>query len=459
MGSDLGMSTLQFEIEKFQSEDLKNNMGNYWMRVADQIHLINRFVFLEWASARIIAGWVPAAPELEWKCDMTRMMWHNMTIAERLRTRKEELSSNSKILIPSEALQTFIQETSQADSYISFTAGWFLEFNKSLVDAYESFLTALDPIFDAPTLELIEEFLPRKRQQTAWAQKIIHHAVKDPIVLQKVDIYRDYVRTYLQSMGGIDGRFQPITGQSPIMKPTNPVTEPFGPAPKKRAKPNNVLTMDAFDPPVEVANNLKIFMWHYMTEIQVVDPMCYIFFGVGDMPFEFYCDFSRHIWDETRHHRMGVRRLQQMGFDTAQFPIPYGEDAISELEQYYAELTMIGETCSFSRKKKSMEAFYAQGDILSGMTAEIDIVDERSHVRYGKKWIPILYQKSTGDPRNLDEIVRDMMNRWMGEDTTGLGKQQVKPELALLSESERKSITHFAFCGKIEFKDLNFDRL
>lgn len=40
-------------------------------------------------------------------------------------------------------------------------------------------------------------------------------------------------------------------------KPETPVKEPLGPAPKKRAKPNNVVTTDAFIPPTEVEDSLK----------------------------------------------------------------------------------------------------------------------------------------------------------------------------------------------------------
>ena len=106
-----------------------------------------------------------------------------------------------------------------------------------------------------------------------------------------------------------------------------------------------------------------------------------------------------------------------------------------------------------------MESYYDKGDILSVITAEIDIVDESSHVRFGKKWIPVLYKQRFNDERSLDEIIRSLLDRWMGADESGLGKLQGNPEFAKLTEEERKSITHSAFCGKIEFKNLNFDRL
>lgn len=447
--------TQAFPIETFQSESFINQLGGYWMRVADQIQALNRLIFLEWASSRVIAGWVPAAPELEWKCEMTHIMWHQMTFAERLLSRKEELASNSKVTIPSSKLETLLQDVARADTFYAFLASWFLELNRSMLEAYERLQDALDPIFDAPTIEIIEDIIPKKRKHNEWARLIVHEAVKQPDVLQSVERFRTYTRASLLHIGGLDETQAVLIIDPPVF----PIDNPLGPAPRKRAKPNNVKTTNEFLPPDEVADNLKIFMWHYMTEIQVVDPMCYVFYGLSDMPFEFYCDFARHIWDETRHHRMGVRRLQQMGFDTTEFAIPYGEDAISELENYYSELSMVGETCSFTRKKKSMESYYEKGDILSGMTAEIDIVDERSHVRFGKKWIPVMYKNRSGQEQSLDEIIREIMNRWIDQDQSGLGSLHGNPELAKLPEEEKRSIKHFAFCGKIEFKDLNFTKL
>jgi hypothetical protein len=437
--------SVQFEIEAFQSEEMKHELGEYWMRAADQINLINRFIFLEWASARVVAGWVPAAKELEWKSTLTYFMWQDMNAAARLRSRKEELAANGKITVPSKQVEAFVQEVSRADSFSAFAAGWFLEVKTDMVHAYERLMESLDPIFDAPTIEIIEDLLPRKRKQIAWAKDIIRDEVKVPETLSSVSRWRTYVRRYVLHLGGMDGRLDFHEQQ-----PMRPEVEVYGPAPIRRTMPDWLKKTDFDHPPVEVADSLKLFMWHYMTEIQVVDPMCYVFFGVDDMPFEFYVDFSRHIWDETRHHQMGVRRLQQMGFDIHDFPIPYAEDATKELEQFYAELTMFGETCSFTRKKKSMDSFYAKGDMISGMTAEIDIIDERTHVKFGKKWTPALYKRRHSDDKGLDEIVKGIMDRWISEDRKGTGS---------LSDEDKKSITHFAFCGKIEFKNLNFDKL
>ncbi|WP_084225259.1 DUF455 family protein [Paenibacillus pectinilyticus] len=440
--------TVHFEIERFESQDLRNKLGDYWMRVPEQISLLNRFIFLDWASARLIAGWVPAAKELEWKSELCRHMWIDMTCAHRLLERKEELAANAKIHIPTPQIQTFLQDVAAADGFYAFLAGWYMEVKTEIIHALERLTESLDPIFDAPTLELITELLPKKRDQIEWAKRLIHECVKDPATLESVTRWRKYARDYVRHLNGIDGRGDfGVTAQ-----PAKPLVEAYGPAPKKRTMPDWLKKGDFDHPPEDVRDNLKIFMWHYMTEIQVVDPMCYVFYGMDDMPFEFFVDFSRHIWDECRHHQMGVRRLEQLGFDIKQFPIPFVEDATQELEHFYAELTMFGESCSFSRKKKSMDSFYAKSDIISGMTAEIDIVDERTHVKFGKKWTPFLYKHRLQDDRSLDDIVRGIMDRRFAEAAPG-------SDLSKLNAEERSSITHFAFCGKIEFKNLVFDKL
>lgn len=436
--------SLQFDIERFESEALQHQLGDYWLRVADQIQLFNRFAYLEWASARIIAGWIPAAEELEWKCSMAKMVWQNMTVADRLLVRKNELSSNRTVAIPSKSLHTFIQDTSAADGFFPFVAGWFLEVIREQIRCYEQCMEALDPIFDAPTLEMLQECLPKKQQQVKWAAELIHDAVKESSVLEAVNRWRKYSRQYLLSLGGLDEKEERL-----VEKPTYPISEPYGPAPRKRSKPQWLKPGDLGNPPEEFANNLKTFMWHYTTEIQVLDPMCYIFYGVDDMPFEFYLDLSRHIWDESRHHLMGVRRLQQMGYDLKDVPLPYGEDAQQELEHYYSSLTMFGEACSFNRKRDSMQAYYSRGDIISGMTTEIDIIDERSHVRFGKKWVPQLYKQRLCDNSSLEEIRSKRMRAFIDSDERNFSD---------LTEEEKDRLSHAAFCGKIEFKYLNFER-
>lgn len=60
---------------------------------------------------------------------------------------------------------------------------------------------------------------------------------------------------------------------------------------------------------------LREIVYHNATEWQLIDPMCEVFHGIPNMPMEFVVNFSRHIWDECRHARMGWRRLRELGYD------------------------------------------------------------------------------------------------------------------------------------------------
>lgn len=93
--------------------------------------------------------------------------------------------------------------------------------------------------------------------------------------------------------------------------------------------------------------------------------------------------------------------------------------------------------------------FVVASDIISGMTAEIDIIDERSHVRFGKKWVPQLYKQRLGDNSSLEEIRSKRMRAFIDSDERNFGD---------LTEEEKDRLSHAAFCGKIEFKYLNFER-
>ena len=161
-----------------------------------------------------------------------QMIWQDMIIAERLLDRKQKLSSNRTITIPSQELREMLQIVSAADGFFPFIAGWFLELTRTHIHSYEQFMEVLDPIFDAPTLEILQECLPKKQQQLKWAIDVIHDAVKDSAVLEAVQCWRTYSSRYLSSIGSIDEKQEKLTE-----KPVYPIAKAYGPAPRKCSKP------------------------------------------------------------------------------------------------------------------------------------------------------------------------------------------------------------------------------
>ncbi|MDF2659995.1 MAG: hypothetical protein K0Q94_2786 [Paenibacillus sp.] len=101
----------------------------------------------------------------------------------------------------------------------------------------------------------------------------------------------------------------------------------------------------------------------------------------------------------------------------------------------YAWLTMVAEACSFTKKRKAVEAFWKFNDALSAIQSEFDIVDERLHVDFGTKWGPELY-KQVGDMITPQLMTERARKRRLEE------LQTVQPD-----EIDKLAKNFPAFCG------------
>lgn len=116
-------------------------------------------------------------------------------------------------------------------------------------------------------------------------------------------------------------------------------------------------------------------------------------------------------------------------------------------------LTMIGEACSFTRKKGSIAYFLRAGDRRSAMLPEVDCVDEQLHVGYGHKWAAKIYELVAGQQRNIETVNRDRRAAHLRLILEG-EVSDTKEFLQTLDEKTRAELidTFSGFCGAIEFK-------
>ena len=128
------------------------------------------------------------------------------------------------------------------------------------------------------------------------------------------------------------------------------------------------------------------------------------------------------------------------------------------LEDYFAGLTMVGEACSFTRKKGSIPYFLKAGDPESAMLPEIDCIDEQMHVTYGKRWVEKVYEAGSGLSKDRSTLTQDQRRsvlRDILENTEGNGFRTHGHELlqSLDPETREQLVKSFSgFCGSIEFK-------
>ena len=131
----------------------------------------------------------------------------------------------------------------------------------------------------------------------------------------------------------------------------------------------------------------------YCWEMGVAEQQLRWIYSAEFMPFEFIYAESRHMWDESRHGDSGYHRLKDFGLDFEHFGYSsYGVKGDGDLppmtpkevyENFYG-VTQIAETGYFATKRYCFDDFATHGDDASAEMMQYDIIDETSHVEYGR---------------------------------------------------------------------------
>lgn len=389
------------------SVTIRSSRRTPYLRPKDTAKALTDLFWEEFELSRAVFGWVPAVRELETKAQTARFGYLHNQHAKHLYERTSELPGPSlERQPPPAALREAFERCSLAPSESAFLAGYAVMLQR-LYHHYEKLQYQLDPILDAPTLDVLRIVLLDRQPMLAWVHEQIFFAGSDnPNVGEKVAMWRGYVEQVWQSFDAS------VTDKEAagIKWPTIPDVDACGPVPAESAWNDERFPVHVFnpqykttyeDPSMSVLHD-SIKQMHYInaTEIGAAESLCYLYYGAQQLPKPFYFDLARHLWDEVRHCQMGIRRLEQMGYSTSQFKFFKGspgkglQDLAAEwFPDMYAGLTMIAEPCSFIKKRKSAEQFWQFDDALSAIQCEFDMADERMHVDFGKTWGPELYKQ------------------------------------------------------------------
>jgi hypothetical protein len=134
----------------------------------------------------------------------------------------------------------------------------------------------------------------------------------------------------------------------------------------------------------------------YCWEMGVAEQQLRWIYHADFMPWDFIYAEARHMWDESRHGNSGYHRLRDFGLDFEHFGYSsYGVKGDGYLpamtpkdvyEAFYG-VTQIAETGYFATKRYCFDDFAAHGDDASAEMMQYDIIDETSHVEYGRIWL------------------------------------------------------------------------
>lgn len=373
--------------------------------------LLNRYRFVEYETLRILSGWLPATARMEYKLAMGRLLWEDAQHVQHLYQRLREVQTPAFRPPGDEALEHLMAEAIHAPDECDLLAGIFRVIKPALVQAYRWHLEQTFANPDAPTLYAFKHILVDEEEQLRWAA--------EALAGHPSGAWEQYIRDLLATAGGITGHeTRPPTPAAPTNR------TPFLPATKAARDSRFTLVNRRAGQVIsqsDVSTRRQMEFESYSQEMLAAETVAQVIYLSPQMPWEFTYDSARHLYDETRHCKLGIEWLAQHGFDytevapnTRIFEWRSQYDPVTQ----YTLLTMGNEMHAFPYRHESIAAYQQYNDQLSIQYINYDMADERQHVAYGKKWIPKL-MSAFGIDKPVDQFIEETVALWEAEYRSG----------------------------------------
>jgi hypothetical protein len=393
--------------------------------IEQNVEYLKRYAFLERACARTLAGWLPGVPEWEAKNEFGLHVWESADSADQLRQRLRELRCHQPERGISPTLEKLAQELDHAQNTAEVVATVYLVVKQALLEAYRSHPETTWIEFDNPTVKVTEKLIPLTEKQVAWAERFFAEIAPNYAGWQD---WRNYIAGLLASDGGVTGAER--AKSAPERPAEHALLLPWKECQRMSDWP-------IFDPSNDIEPDRKSQpeahrLWrfkHYLNEITAAETLGSILWMTPEMPWEYQHNVSRHLWDEVRHSQLGQTRVQQLGLKISDVPqVVQIYNVMMKLPavDQYALLTTVIEPNGMPEKSTNREHWEDIGDEISAAAVSYDWSDENFHVRWGKKWTPVLLETY-----NYDETPEEIARRtevWMMENTPVKMQQKMAEE-------------------------------
>ncbi len=356
-----------------------------------------RLLCLAYTEKRLMflcAAKMVSVPERNLKTLLARLQYDAAGRCNLLRNRLREMRT-AKVRIdgvPNEALAVLLDELFFAEESKEITQIiWWL--HSQLLNAYEQYLVATNPLADSPTCDLLETFLLRLRSSIECLS-----VQPDQFGLAVADkVLPRYLQKYWVGVGSLDGVTAGAASPIPARERS---TKPFQVSRIAGRDATLKRVWDYVKPSMEhVADFHRYMMGIRLSEINVAEGLAIVLCETKDSAWEFYLDISRHLWDETRHSLMGEAAIEAHCGSVTGIPIRDYESTYcmeaSALEQYATlGLEIEGAQMKYPIGKRGEWEFCRDSakDALMTTFQDFDWADEVLHVTIAKRqlalWAP-----------------------------------------------------------------------
>lgn len=385
------------------------SLGQYG--VEKNAKVLQRYRFIHEGLLRIAAGHLPAREDWDLKCALGKHLYEDAESANQWRQRITELRTSPAVLNhePDAALSLLMDELIQARNDLELVVGIYGVVRPALLASYKKHMANTQQIVDQPTIRILRTMILDLEDQIAWGEQMIRHIEDSGIYPEGAEEFRQNMLTFLTASGGIDG----LEPKMPMLPSRSRSHEPYKLPlksvrdPRKMGPSTWARTGVANPPDDPVKMSLFSKMRVRQEEMTAAELIAGVIYSQKNMPWEFYRDSARHLWDEVRHALFGQAALESEGIDwmsRPQYTSDYDVNALKIPGAQYTWLAIGIEEGAMKRPGKAGEYEFCRDEAkhpLMTQFQDYDWADEVVHANLGRKWTPELIGEEIGYVREI----------------------------------------------------------
>ena len=361
--------------------------------------------------ARILAGFVPALVIWGQRKELPALIFRSMRRVQDLRQRGRELgvSFEEMHFAGNVAARALLDKLCHAPSVADLVQGGMIVVHSALISAIEEYLKQNEGVYDLPSVALLEADREEIKGQLAWAQNALSELAQTAGGKPNENFICE-IKSLCADLPALL-REHATRSNSPLKTGRRIGALPFADAKLPLGFRHLEFGPEALSKEADYAARSRYHAINFLQEVQAADSCASMLFEAPDMPWDFFLDLSRHMWDEARHAMFGEAKLKDFGTDAAAAGLSTKAYAMRQtltpLDRYAALSTQ--EADAFPGKHVGLKEAVANSDALSAKAWSYDIADETQHLRFGTKWIPVMIEK-VGEPRSYEQVKEDACN-------------------------------------------------
>jgi bacterioferritin (cytochrome b1) len=359
------------------------------LSVADSVERLRRFAYAERRCMALLASRIVTIPHRDAKALLGRLQYEDATHADGWRERVLELRTNKSKLegTPDPALQAVFDHAEHLPASYPFLAALTTVLKPALRQAYAAYRATANDLADYASVRLVCQALADEEEHGRLLAALLADLTPSAEEQTTAAQWAERLQALLAAAGGIDCTLprRPAPPAEPLPRFQIPhALQRDGSLPR---------VWDFVAPPLDrVPEHLDYMMALRLSEINVAEGLAIVLYETEDMPWSFYLDISRHLWDEVRHSLFGEAAIERTYGDRAALPMRDYEGVFAmeapALEQYAVlGLEVEGKNMRYPPGKRQEWEFARDRARHALMTTfqDFDWADEVLHVQIARR--------------------------------------------------------------------------